>query len=264
MANAARDQLLTDFKELQFAVFYTPLLTTGDYSDSIITCGPDVYKVHKNIVCKRSKFLAAASSFKCNKEAEDGRVDLPEDEPEIVRLLVQYLYEAEYDPHGLDEPPKEHTCHSFGDHCNTPNVCKHHQCGVAFECSYSCQRFICIECHPLDDQLPADSMLTHAKMYEIGDKYDVVGLKELAKNKFAQICRVHWNSPHFPTAAKHAFSTTPDEDKGLRDIVRKTISNHMHLIADKPEIKEIMKEYNGLAYDLFMETAAMHGWLKES
>jgi hypothetical protein len=32
------------------------------------------------------------------KETQAGKVDLPDDEPEIVKLLVQYLYESEYEP----------------------------------------------------------------------------------------------------------------------------------------------------------------------
>jgi hypothetical protein len=31
-------------------------------------------------------------------ESDEGKVDLPEDERSIVKLLVQYLYEGEYDP----------------------------------------------------------------------------------------------------------------------------------------------------------------------
>jgi hypothetical protein len=30
----------------------------------------------------------------------------------------------------------------------------------------------------------AAQLLTHSKMYELADKYDVIGLKELSKEKF--------------------------------------------------------------------------------
>jgi hypothetical protein len=104
-------------------------------------------------------------------------------------------------------------------------------------------------------------MLTHAKMYEIGDKYYVMGLKELAKEKFAQTVRMHWDNSQFPIAATHAFTSTPEEDQGLRDIVRRAISDHIALV-EKPEINALMKEHNGLAYALFMEKAVKHNWIK--
>ncbi|KAF2134737.1 hypothetical protein P153DRAFT_427383 [Dothidotthia symphoricarpi CBS 119687] len=75
-------------------------LTSGDYSDLIITCGSDVHNVHKMIVCTQADFFARAVKFG-GKEAEESRVDLPDDEPAIITLLLQYLYEGEYDPNHM-------------------------------------------------------------------------------------------------------------------------------------------------------------------
>jgi hypothetical protein len=67
-------------------------------------------------------------------------------------------------------------------------------------------------------------------MYEYADKYDVVGLKDLAKAKFELACGVFWESNSFGPAAHHAFASTMDHDRGLRDIVSATIAKHMELI----------------------------------
>jgi hypothetical protein len=100
-------------------------------------------------------------------------------------------------------------------------------------------------------------VLLHAKMYEIGDKYDVVGLKELAREKFIRSCAEHWNSDHFAPAVHYAFSTTPDDDKGLRDVISKTLFDHIDLI-DKPEVEVILNESNGLAVGLLKRLKT--GW----
>lgn len=96
-------------------------------------------------------------------------------------------------------------------------------------------------------------------MYEVADKYDVVGLKDLVIEKFSIYCRNLWNDPIFTTAAHYVFSTTPDSDKGLRDIVTKTISEHMTELIEKPEVEALLTQFNGLAYGLLkMKTKA--GW----
>jgi hypothetical protein len=97
-------------------------------------------------------------------------------------------------------------------------------------------------------------------MYEIGDKYDVLGLKQLSLAKFSLACDEHWNSDQFAPAAHHAFSTTPEDDKGLRDIVTKTIADHMKLLK-KPAVEALLNEFNGLAVSLLKIKGKELGWI---
>lgn len=47
-----------------FALKHTVSLSlSGEYSDLTIICGPDVYKVHKAIVCSQSSFFSKAEKF---------------------------------------------------------------------------------------------------------------------------------------------------------------------------------------------------------
>ncbi|KAF2807560.1 uncharacterized protein BDZ99DRAFT_447950 [Mytilinidion resinicola] len=254
MAEASRKKLLDSLKG-SFA--------SSNYSDLIITCGSDSYNVHKMIVCSRCDFFARAVRFSVGKEAHDGKIDLPEDEPAIVKLLMQYLYEGEYDPALPPEAQKPtmefpHSCSTFPYHRCCSTVCPHHTCGI--HCGANCRDFTCKICSPPLPPLygTADQLLTHAKMYEIGEKYDVIGLKDLSQEKFSRTCGLFWNDPKFPVAAHHAFSTTPDHDKGLRDLVFKTLSDHLELI-DKPEIEAVLTEFNGLAFGLLKEKK-QQGW----
>jgi hypothetical protein len=50
-----------------------------------------------------------------------------------------------------------------------------------------------------------------------------------------------------------------EEDKGLRDIVCKTISDHMSLL-EKPEIEALMTEFNGLAFGLLKAKSKANDW----
>ncbi|CAI9629747.1 unnamed protein product [Alternaria burnsii] len=255
----AREELLGTFKSL---------LESGDYSDFVITCGTDTYNVHKSVVCTRSGFFKGAERFTAGQEAATAKADLSEDEPEIVKLLLQYLYEGEYDVKLVDiklvnmahstRPVVRgnilspchysfpHTCQPYCFDDDYAWVCQHHQC-----CSQNCcVNFVCTQCCP--DWIPppkgadASQLLLSAKMYEIGDKYDVLGLKQLALAKFSLACEKYWESQQFAPAAHYAFSTTPESDKGLRDIVIKTIADHMKML-NSPAVEALLNEFNGLA-----------------
>jgi hypothetical protein len=146
-----------------------------------------------------------------------------------------------------------HNCNLCRSNVQARFVCSHHACGN--DCNYRCGSFICDECtrpRPPAPSSDSDQLLIHAKMYEIADKYDVVGLKDLVQEKFKRACGKFWNDDNFPIAANHAFSTTLAEDKGLRDIVSATISDHRDLL-QKPEIQALMTEFNGLALGILLK-----------
>jgi len=287
MADTARSQLLDCLKGL---------LISGEHSDLTITCGSDSYKIHKNIACSRVGFFAGAENFG-GKETNEASIDLPDDEPAIVKLLIQYIYEAEYDPvfhegetgteygdvthayRGLSKAQVmrmkkkkattavvwklssvfPHTCEYDWEGLGcSKELCEHHVCGE--NCDGYCSDYICDRCSQLPGHTPgSEQLLIHAKMYEIADKYHVVGLKELVLEKFSQACQKYWNEPCFAAAAHHAFSTTPDNDLGLRDIVSLTIATHMTELMKKPEVEALLLEFNGLAFGL-LKRKMDQGW----
>ena len=176
------------------------------------------------------------------------------------------LDNANSQPYSYDFP---HTCSHPNRACTKPHICPHHTCSNNKDCRtgshlYTCSNFNCEECNP--SALPlslitgeADQLLLHSEMYETADKYDVVGLKDLVIEKFHRACQHFWDSDMFSVAAHHIFSTTPEHDIGLRDIVSATISAHMGLIK-KPEVKALLNEFNGLALGILEEKIIEHGW----
>jgi hypothetical protein len=146
-------------------------------------------------------------------------------------------------------------------------VCPHHICNSYDVCK--CVDFTCKTCchnASLTAALPpakgdANQLLLHAKMYEMADKYDVVGLKQLAREKFLRANAEYWNSEQFAPAAHYAFSTTPEGDKGLRDVISNTISTHMVLL-NKPAVEALLTKFNGLAFGLLKTRAKELGWTK--
>ncbi|KAI9778216.1 MAG: hypothetical protein M1839_008333 [Geoglossum umbratile] len=72
------------------------LFQSGKYSDLTITCGSEIFKVHRSVVCPRSQFFAAACNGKF-KEGISGKIALIEDDPATVQRMLSYLYTLDYE-----------------------------------------------------------------------------------------------------------------------------------------------------------------------
>ena len=205
--------------------------------------------------------------------------------------MIQYLYEGEYAPllpdnessadlKPLRPQPDEfkeqyayrfpHTCadNTINGECTYYRICPHHTCnylesGSGYESDVECcENFVCKKCNEPAPPLPlngaSDQLLLHSKMYQIADKYDVPGLKDLVIEKFRRSCGHFWDDDLFPAAVHHVFSSTPYHDKGLRDLVSATLSEHLDLLY-KPETEALVVEFNDLAYGLLKKKSGA-GW----
>lgn len=87
------------------------------YSDLTIVCGTEKFAVHRCIVCPRSQFFARACDgdyqvLRCSlnqekmqmnadvecavKESASREIHLPDDDPIVVKKVIQYLYTLDY------------------------------------------------------------------------------------------------------------------------------------------------------------------------
>lgn len=198
-----------------------------------------------------------------HKEATEGIIELPEDDPTIVRRMIQFMYEGEYTPQ-LPVPPTgrvenqyayafPHTCRpskSTGnmiDNCNDYLVCLHHTCGE--QCAFDCNNFTCNICIYTPAASQANGLLMHAKLYEYGDRYEVEGLKKLAQHKFQYWAEKFCKHEIVVQAARYAYQSTPSTDAGLRDIVLHTICKNVSVFRH-PGVEQFVRDYD-LWEDLF-------------
>ena len=79
-----------------------------------------------------------------------------------------------------------------------------------------------------------DAMLmANTLVYSIADKYDIPRLKDLAKHKFEKTA-LSSGSKYFPSIVAAVFDTTPDADRGLRDVVANIGARHVdEVLANK-------------------------------
>lgn len=87
----------------------------------------------------------------------------------------------------------------------------------------------------------------HVKMYQIGDKFCLSGLKSLAARKFETACDKFWDKDAFAEAA-HYICSTEMPDERMKDKVIGVICQHFDLV-QKPAIEELLKQFD-LSFDV--------------
>ncbi|KAF5989214.1 speckle-type POZ [Fusarium coicis] len=234
------------------------LYETEMYSDLKIACGWDIHKVHKAIICPRSTFFTAA----CNgnfKEGLESMINLPDDDPTVVREMIYYLYnldlvgyefipadgnfieedlsDTEYDDQTMRRLQRQH--HRFVEH---GFVGKRRVKGLVPKLGVHIG--------------PPKNLPLFAKVYAIGEKYGIPGLKAIALSKFETLAKAYANTNDFRIAAEEVYTSTIDQDRGMRDIVVNTMEENIALLND--EGFEALAKNTELGHDLLMKIASTH------
>ncbi|KAK3290210.1 uncharacterized protein B0H64DRAFT_349875 [Chaetomium fimeti] len=194
------------------------LYSSREYSDLVISCRGKEHHVHKAIVCMQSEFLAVAcrAGFK---ETQEGKIDLPDDDPQLVHIMVHYLYHFDYDTKPQDK-------------------------GIGFDGSVTNR-------DETDTNEPVTNVLvTHAKVYALAEKYLIRGLKVVAQRHF-KAATTSVTLDGFLQAISEVYSSTIGDDRGLRDIIVETLHKHSAWL-DKEEMRDMLRVSGALAYDLVM------------
>ena len=85
-------------------------------------------------------------------------------------------------------------------------------------------------------------MMNSVLVYAVAEKYEIPDLKDLAKAKFQNLTWSKWPHDHFYALAESVFSTTPDTDMGLRQVVLDICEKHSEDILRKEGSKAAFLE----------------------
>ncbi|MCJ1267283.1 hypothetical protein MMC22_007168 [Lobaria immixta] len=199
------------------------ILQSGKYSDMTICCDKIEIRVHQAIVCPASDFFARAfdSDFK---EAHTHVISL-EDHVDIVKMMLLYLYTHNYD----DQVPSFESYKTGG-----PGT------GVAFNADTpdAAVEEACVR------------MTNNVRVYAIADKYDIPGLKKLAKTKFKDLASPAGLVLRCPAIIYEIYGTTPSEDHGLRGIVTNICVQNVKEIVRSNEWDDAMRTHVDFTIDL--------------
>jgi hypothetical protein len=202
-------------------------------------------------------------------EALANEITLPEDDPELIRLMIDYLYRLDYDhtngktsSHDVVEQRPEPTSVRDSEAPDDAVAIYQpedfqlfHRRHIVEEENRKDKGSISYDEHLETNHLDRPRSLktglaTHARMYALADKYQISGLKALAQRKFQKAALQHWNSEEFAPALRIVYTSTLEEDRGLRDVVISTISRDRLL--EKPDVRTTVKDLPELAFGLLM------------
>ncbi|EXL72097.1 hypothetical protein FOPG_12251 [Fusarium oxysporum f. sp. conglutinans race 2 54008] len=102
---------------------------------------------------------------------------------------------------------------------------------------------------------PSSNLCLFAKVYALGEKYGILGLKAIALGKFEILAKGHLQTEDFRLAVQEVYTSTIDHDRGLRDVVVCTVEENIGLLND--EAFEAVVKYSNLGHDLLMKITSM-------
>ena len=144
------------------------------------------------------------------------------DEPEIVKLMVEYFYHFDY----LRGTDSELVQVSASDLQSPP-------------------------------QLPSQVyLIEHAKVFAIAVKYQIEGLRELAVSKFHTAATGLWKHDDFAHSVHIVFNSTAEEVTQLLVIASDILHQHFDVLKEKAEIEAVVCNIPRLAYALLKRSRA--------
>ncbi|KAF5709420.1 speckle-type POZ [Fusarium mundagurra] len=243
----ASDDKKQHFEMLGKSLF--KLYETEMYSDLIITCGWDVHKVHKAIICPRSSFFTAACSGNF-KEGLESRINLPDDDPTVVREMLYYLYNL--DLVGYEFIPEDGNFieEELSD-TEYENAMIRRLAGHRFVGNRRVKGLV----PKLGARIgPPANLTLFAKVYALGEKYGIPGLKTIALSKFETLAKAYAQTEDFRLAVHEVYTSTIDQDRGLRDVVVSTVEENLVLLNNQ-NFEDLTKT-TALGHDLLMKVTS--------
>ncbi|KAJ9492238.1 hypothetical protein VN97_g983 [Penicillium thymicola] len=104
-------------------------------------------------------------------------------------------------------------------------------------------------------------LLFNVQLYAIASRFEVEYLKLQTKLTFVTLAQDHWDKDEFLTAACEVYKTTPNSDRGLRDVVVAVCQKYRRELREKKAFEKLVQETPGLATDIVLLS---HRWLPQS
>lgn len=96
------------------------------------------------------------------------------------------------------------------------------------------------------------TMVFNAQVYSLADRYMIPALKHLAKDKFATAIKTGWSMDDFLLAVDVVYSSSPEDDRGLRDLVVGVSGENLEMLLKNTGFQNLLGEKPKFAADIIM------------
>jgi hypothetical protein len=100
-------------------------------------------------------------------------------------------------------------------------------------------------------------LTTHAKMYSIAAKYNIRPLMDVAVMKFKSAANDRWDVHDLIAAVPVVYNQTVGYEEEIRDILEVMILEHSYRLVHETGFKEALEHVDGLTFSLFKRLGAL-------
>jgi hypothetical protein len=101
------------------------------------------------------------------------------------------------------------------------------------------------------------NLVSHVRLYAIGERYGIPHLKEAAKKSVDKDATKEIASEIFVQAAKLGFTTTPDSDRGLRQSIVQVMLGNATKVRNNEELNHLILSNANLVLESWRATTAL-------
>ncbi|KAK5720366.1 hypothetical protein LTR17_015083 [Elasticomyces elasticus] len=216
---------------------------SGEFTDFVIECGGEQWNVHRVVLAAQSDHFRVLCGPQY-KEGREGKVILKSimdedgdescDDPEAIKLMIDFLYYEEYKVEAVDLAVRQ------------PEATLDRYRRLEMEDFGGPDIVIG---GPRSKRRSDGNMVMHAKVFAAATKYGMSALQTLASTKFTAAVGDNWEHPTSAEAAHIVYNTTVGSVRQLRDVVCGTIHDHKSLL-DVPAIESVVKFNEDLHFEL--------------
>lgn len=96
------------------------------------------------------------------------------------------------------------------------------------------------------------TMVFNAQVYSLADRYMIPTLKHLAKDKFETAIKTGWAMDDFLLAVDVVYSSSPESDRGLRDLVVGISGGNLKELLKNAGFQNLLSEKPKFAADIII------------
>jgi len=90
------------------------------------------------------------------------------------------------------------------------------------------------------------ALFSSVRVYAIAEKYGILHLKELARERFCNWAEDSWAHEDFSDIIREIFESTPKHDRGLRDVVIRIVAMHADILIQKDQFRHLIEDFGDL------------------